>query len=105
MEVFYYDATTRESQWDFPSNYLLANTWERKLSTDNVEYFVEVTDTTEYWHRDPRYKHETTAISQSLIIEDNEHYDSQKTQYIHREIHKLMHRFPDMQQYARAMLA
>ena len=104
MHVYYHRANPPESTWKFSLGYQLAPRWERRLSTDNVEYFVEVTDTTEYWHKEPRYMHDTTERSQSLIIEDNEHYDRQKTQYIHREIHKLMLRFPEMEQYARAML-
>ena len=40
----------------------------------------------------------------ATLIEDNEHYDDPKTQYIHRELHRLIGKFPDMQHYARAML-
>ena len=49
MEVFYHDANTGQSQLDIPINYLLADSWGRELSAENVEYFVE-RGYTEYWH-------------------------------------------------------
>ena len=48
MEVFYYHSDTGRSVWQFPNDHFLAVNWERKLSTENVECFVETTDITQY---------------------------------------------------------
>ena len=104
MEVFYYNASTGQSQWEFPSNHLLADSWEKKLSVDNIEYFVE-TGYHQYWHRQPRYRDDRSGHDpRTTPIEDNEHYQQWKTQYIHRELLNIMVIFPSIPPYAVAML-
>ena len=75
------------------------------MSTENVEYFMETTDITQYWYKEPRYRYDLSVNNMiATLIEDNEHYDEPKTQHIHRDLHRLMSKFPDMPAYARAML-
>ena len=85
LEVYYYDSDGKHTQWDFPPDYLLANTWKRKLSTDNLEHFVEYGGFQETWHKNPRFRHDPTRApdTPTNVYEDEEHYDRPKTQHIH----------------------
>ena len=106
MEVYYYDANTGTLQWDFPSDYLLAPMWKRKLSTDNVEHFVEERGYAENWYKEPRNRNDPTGDrdTSATLYEDSEHYDEGKTQYIHQAIEQLKHAFPDTRDVATGML-
>ena len=106
MDVYYYNFDARHSQWDFPLDDQMANTWKRKLSTDNLQFFVEYTQMQEIWHRTPQYRTDVTpgTVPPTNLYEDEEHQDYYKTQHIHQSIEQIKHFFPGIAEAAQTML-
>ena len=91
MEVYFYNVDAGHSQWEYPFNDRLANTWKRMLSTDNLEFFVDYTTMQEVWHRTPQYRSDTPQgpAPPPNLYKDGKHMDHAKTQHIHQSIDQI----------------
>merc|ERR1711933_47587 len=61
--VYYVCITRPQTQWKYPWNHILAPGWERRLTIENIEHFVDTSCTPHVWHTHPRFHNEVGPFS------------------------------------------